>query len=52
MQQGICRFFNVIPVEQAVRGDVVMFDGDEGLTTGFFMGTQDLGSDRGWGKTD
>uniref|UniRef100_A0A3B0M303 DUF6950 domain-containing protein n=1 Tax=Arsenophonus endosymbiont of Trialeurodes vaporariorum TaxID=235567 RepID=A0A3B0M303_9GAMM len=34
LQQGVSRFFNTIPVEQVMRGDVVMFDGDEGLTLG------------------
>ncbi|MFS1539321.1 MAG: DUF6950 family protein [Candidatus Phlomobacter fragariae] len=34
LQQGVCRFFNTIPVKQVGRGDVVMFDGDEGLTLG------------------
>ncbi|HGJ5883655.1 DUF6950 family protein [Arsenophonus sp.] len=46
LQQGVSRFFNAIPVEQARRGDVVMFDGDEGLTLGV------LWANKIWAVTD
>ncbi|QBY42144.1 hypothetical protein QE197_02460 [Arsenophonus nasoniae] len=46
LQQGVSRFFNTIPVEQARRGYVVMFEGDEGLTLGV------LWANKIWAVTD
>lgn len=34
LEDALCRFFNVIPDARPGRGDIVMFDGDDGLTLG------------------
>lgn len=46
LQKGVSGFFNTIPVEQARRGDVVMFEGDEGFTLGI------LWANKIWAVTD